>query len=74
MYAELMKKVYKQWDLNELRARVLASQKNRALIYRALKQGAFPTWDFAPELGAKERDRYYSRQHILRLKRILNSS
>jgi choline-sulfatase len=37
------------WDLDDLRRRVLESQRRRRLISRALNQGIHTPWDFQPE-------------------------
>lgn len=38
----------RRWDLGELERRVLASQRERHLVLRALGQGAFRSWGYAP--------------------------
>jgi choline-sulfatase len=37
-----------RWDLAQLEARVLASQRARHLVARALARGAYAPWDFQP--------------------------
>jgi choline-sulfatase len=51
---ELREEVAGRWDLDELERRVLASQRERRLVLRALGEGAFRSWTYAPE----QKDRY----------------
>jgi choline-sulfatase len=37
-----------RWDLAELEGAVLASQRSRRLVARALARGAYDPWDFQP--------------------------
>jgi choline-sulfatase len=41
-----------RWDLGELERRVLASQRERHLVARALATGAYEAWDFQPDADA----------------------
>jgi choline-sulfatase len=67
---ELREEVARRWDLEELERRVLASQRERHLVLRALGAGAFRSWAYEPE----PRDSYvrggtdlYERQRRARL-------
>jgi choline-sulfatase len=51
---ELREEVAGRWDLDELERRVLAGQRERQLVLRALGEGAFRSWTYAPE----PKDRY----------------
>jgi choline-sulfatase len=53
---ELREEVARRWDLDELERRVLASQRERHLVLRALDQGAFSSWGYQPA----PKDRYIS--------------
>jgi choline-sulfatase len=44
----LRDEVARRWDLEELERRVLASQRERHLVLRALGQGAFSSWGYQP--------------------------
>jgi choline-sulfatase len=44
-----------RWDLGALRRRVVASQRERHLVGRALEQGACTSWDFEPSVDASTR-------------------
>jgi choline-sulfatase len=50
-----------RWDPPELRRRVLASQRQRRLLWRALMAGRHTAWDFQPVLDAS---RQYMRNHL----------
>jgi choline-sulfatase len=50
-----------RWDLEALRADVLASQKRRRLVNRALAQGHRTAWDFEPRRDASL---LYMRNHM----------
>jgi choline-sulfatase len=50
-----------RWDLERLRADVLASQKRRRLVDRALAQGRQTAWDFQPVRDASQ---LYVRRHM----------
>ena len=49
VYRALRAATADRWDLAALRERVLASQRERRLIARALARGAHTPWDFQPE-------------------------
>jgi len=53
--AELRAKVEWRWDLPALERRVLASQRERRLVVRALDRGAFTPWDFTPDADGSHR-------------------
>jgi choline-sulfatase len=66
----LRDEVARRWDLEELERRVLASQRERHLVLRALGRGAFRSWGYVPA----PTDRYigggvdlYERQRRARL-------
>jgi len=40
--------IAQRWDLETLHATVLASQRQRHLVYSALRRGKFAPWDFQP--------------------------
>ena len=42
----------KRWDLAALRARVIASQRRRRLVHRALVTGRITPWDYVPRMDA----------------------
>jgi choline-sulfatase len=44
-----------RWDLGALRTHVMASQRERHLVGRALEQGAYTSWDFEPSVDASTR-------------------
>ena len=46
--AEFRREVARRWDLPALHQAVLASQRRRHLVYRALRTGRFAPWDFQP--------------------------
>ena len=58
-------KINKKYDVQSIRKRVLESQSNRALVFRSLQKGATPVWDFEPQSGRVERDRYTRNTAIL---------
>jgi choline-sulfatase len=47
--------VRRRWDLDDLGARVLASQRERRLVVRALDKGGFTAWDFEPRADGADR-------------------
>ncbi len=49
------------WDLENIRQQVLASQRRRKLIYRALRRGRYTPWDFQPYQDASQK---YMRNHL----------
>jgi choline-sulfatase len=50
--------VAQRWNLPELHAQVIASQRRRHLVYEALRQGRYTPWDFQP---LREASRLYVR-------------
>jgi choline-sulfatase len=59
--AEMRAEVASRWDLDRLKADVLASQKRRRLVARALQQGHQTPWDFQPLRDASQ---LYMRNHM----------
>jgi choline-sulfatase len=53
--------VVQRWDLDTLREEVLASQRRRSLVARALATGEPAAWDFQPRRDAS---RLYVRTHM----------
>jgi choline-sulfatase len=53
-HQRLRDEVARRWDFEELERRVLASQRERHLVLRALGQGSFSSWGYRPA----PRDRY----------------
>ncbi len=45
---EFRAEVARRWDLPELHAAVVASQRRRHLVYDALRKGRYAPWDFQP--------------------------
>jgi choline-sulfatase len=50
LLAELRRELEARWDLDELARRVLASQAERRLVVRALGEGTYTAWDYAPPI------------------------
>ena len=48
LLAEFRAATARRWNLPELHAHVLASQRRRHLVYDALRQGRYQPWDFQP--------------------------
>ena len=48
VHGELRGEVARRWDLEELERRVLASQRDRHFVLRALGAGAFRSWAYEP--------------------------
>ena len=46
--AALRQEVSKRWDLSAVHAQVVASQRQRHIVYQALRQGRYRSWDFQP--------------------------
>jgi choline-sulfatase len=46
--AELRAEVARRWDMPALHAAVIASQRRRHLVYRALRSGRYTSWDYQP--------------------------
>jgi choline-sulfatase len=59
--AEYRSEIARRWDLDALHARVVASQRRRRLVYRALSQGTKFSWDYAPPANAANK---YIRSHM----------
>jgi len=53
--------IARRWDLEALRADVVASQRRRRLVFEALTRGGRHSWDHQPPLNAAEK---YMRNHI----------
>jgi len=49
---ELRAEVARRWDLDELRSRVLTSQRERRLVTGALDRGRYTSWDYVPSVDA----------------------
>jgi choline-sulfatase len=58
---ELLAEVGKRWNLPEIHAAVLESQRRRHLVYRALRAGRFTPWDHQP---FKDASKLYVRNDI----------
>jgi choline-sulfatase len=50
-----------KWDMKKITADVLVSQRQRRLVWSALKQGAFTSWDHNPNDDGREK---YIRSHM----------
>ncbi|EPE33551.1 Alkaline phosphatase-like protein [Glarea lozoyensis ATCC 20868] len=50
-----------KWDMEKITSDVLISQKQRRLVWSALKQGAFTSWDHNPNDDGREK---YIRSHM----------
>jgi len=48
LLAEFRAETARRWNLPELHAQVLASQRRRHFVYDALRQGRYQPWDFQP--------------------------
>jgi choline-sulfatase len=59
--AEYRSEIACRWDLDALRARVLAGQQRRRLVYRALSRGTRVSWDYEPPSDATNK---YIRNHM----------
>jgi len=55
--ASLEAEVHRRWDFARLKTEVLASQRRRRFVYRALTTGPVAPWDFQPWEDASQR--YY---------------
>ena len=58
---EFEAEVLQRWDVGALRAEVLASQRDRAVVDRALRQGRYHPWDHQPLTDASNQ---YMRNHL----------
>jgi len=54
--------VAKRWDAQALHDQVLASQRRRHLVYKALSQGRHTSWDFQP---LRDASTSYMRNHLV---------
>jgi choline-sulfatase len=45
---KLRQEVAKRWNLSAVHAQVIASQRQRHLVYQALRQGRYRSWDYQP--------------------------
>ena len=52
----------RRWDQHALRDQVIASQRRRRLVDRAMRQGAWTAWDFQPQVDASSA---YVRSHLV---------
>jgi choline-sulfatase len=50
-----------KWDMSTITTNVLLSQRQRRLVWRALRSGRFTSWDYNPEDDGREK---YIRSHI----------
>ncbi|HEX6121159.1 MAG TPA: choline-sulfatase, partial [Dongiaceae bacterium] len=57
---EWLRRVVRRWDLDRMRADVIASQKRRRTIHGALTTGRIAPWDYAPKVDAAS---LYYRNH-----------
>lgn len=53
--------VTQKWDTRALREQVVASQRQRRLVDRAVRKGSFTSWDFQPFEDASEK---FMRSHL----------
>lgn len=60
LVARFRAEVAARWDLGRLHAEVIASQRRRRLVARALNEGARTAWDYDPPRDASQR---YIRNH-----------
>ena len=58
---ELRAEVQRRWNISEIHAAVLESQRRRHLVYRALRSGRFTPWDHQPH---KDASKLYVRNDI----------
>jgi choline-sulfatase len=47
--------VVRRWDVDALKSEVIASQRRRHLVYAALREGRYTSWDFQPYRDAARR-------------------
>ena len=59
--SELRAEVERRWNIPEIHAAVLVSQRRRRLVYRALRAGRFTPWDHQPH---KDASKLYVRNDI----------
>lgn len=55
--------LHARWDADDLRRRVLDTQKRRRFIYAALRRGRYQPWDFEPRSDAS--DQYIRNGEVL---------
>ena len=60
LVAQFRAEIAARWDLERLRADVIASQRRRRLVAAALRQGTQAAWDFQPVRDARQQ---YIRSH-----------
>jgi len=60
---ELAQLLHARWDSDDLRRRVLESQKRRRFIYSALRKGLHHPWDYQPRFDAS--DQYIRNGEVL---------
>lgn len=61
LLAELVEQVRQQWDFETFDAEVRLSQRCRVVVDAAHRKGRYTSWDFQPELDAKQR---FMRNHM----------
>ena len=59
--SDLAKEVSERWDGEDLRAKVIATQKSRRALHAAMEAGAGETWDYNPPSDASQQ---YVRNHM----------
>ena len=59
--AELLQEATKRWDILQIHAATLASQRRRRFVASALTQGILKSWDHQPVVDASQQ---YMRNHI----------
>ena len=59
--ADFTAEVLQRWDVDTIDAEVRASQRARATVDRALRQGRFTSWDYQPATDAANQ---YMRNHL----------
>ena len=61
LVAQYTNEVQAGWDFARFTAEVKQSQRSRTLVDRANRQGTFASWDYQPQIDAKQR---YMRNHL----------
>jgi choline-sulfatase len=61
--SELAQRVHQRWDADDLRRRVLETQKRRRFIYNTLRKGLTQPWDWEPRSNAG--DQYIRNGEVL---------
>lgn len=59
--ASFVEEAQEKWDMNAITSSVLQSQRQRRLVWSALKQGTFTSWDHNPQDDGREK---YIRSHM----------